>query len=194
MRSAARVLGVLLVLSLAACTREPVIRTDFDQTADFSRYRTFGFDQDLGTDPSGYSSILTQRLKSAVSQELIARGYVEQPEAPDLLVNFQTGLKNKVRVTSAPAFWGAWPYDIYGYGGGIYGRWAGGYPGWTEIENYTLGSLGIDLVDRVRRQLVWQGVATTEVDDLAQSAPGDQEIAQRVAKIFEGYPFRAAPS
>jgi hypothetical protein len=194
MRSAVRLLGMLLVLALSACAREPVIRTDFDQTADFSRYRTFGFDQDLGTDSGAYSSILTQRLKSAVLHEMVARGYIEQSDAPDLLVNFHSGLKNKVRVTSTPAFWGPWPYDIYGYGGGIYGRWTGGYPGWTEVENYTLGSLSIDLVDRVRRQLVWQGVATSEVDDFAEAAPSDQEVAQRIAKIFEGYPFRAAPS
>ncbi|HEX2525039.1 MAG TPA: DUF4136 domain-containing protein [Geminicoccus sp.] len=191
MRFVGRFLWVLLMVSLVACTREPVIRTDFDRTADFGTYRSFGFEPKLGTDPNGYSSLLTQRLKAAVSRELMARGYVEQAEAPDLLVNFHAGLQNKVRVTSTPPLWGPWPYDFYGYGDGFYGRWAG-YGGWTDVQSYTLGTLNIDLIDRARRQLVWQGVAVSEIDDVVETAPSEEAVSDRVARIFAGYPFHAA--
>ncbi len=79
------------------------------------------------------------------------------------------------------------PY--YGYRAGFYGGWPG--YGWgDDVYQYTEGTLNIDLIDARRRQLVWEGVATGEVNDLdkAQSAAS---VEQGVAQIFSKYPFRA---
>ena len=61
---------------LAACASSgPKLYSDTDPGADFAGYRTYAFEPVLGTDKVGYSSILSQNLKSAVARELEARGY-----------------------------------------------------------------------------------------------------------------------
>ncbi|WP_159709475.1 DUF4136 domain-containing protein [Geminicoccus flavidas] len=181
--------AVLLALVVAGCATGPTIRSDYDTSADFAAYRSFGFAEKLGTDVAGYASLLTQRLKEAVSREMAARGYEYTEEKPDLLVNFQARLEDKVRVYRAPAAWGRWPHDYYGYRGGFYDPWIG-YAGGTEVVNYTEGTLNIDLIDRERRQMVWEGVAVGEVDT-NEGTPSQAKIDQAVQSIFARYPFRA---
>jgi hypothetical protein len=190
MRVLTRGLAVLTALWLAACAAEPVIRTDYDRTVDFSAFRSFGFAEKLGTDVAGYSSLLTQRLKRAVSQELTQRGYVPAEQEPDLLVTFYSRVQDKLRVTPAPPLWGAFPYDYYGpYGWGMYRPWPG-YGGYADVQSYSEGTLTIDLIDRQHRQIVWEGVAVSRSlpdDDL----PTEQAVDQIVREIFAKFPFRA---
>ena len=57
-------LGLIVSISfgLSACASGPNIVSDYDQTADFSSYRTFGFLDPLGTDRAGYTTLVTERL------------------------------------------------------------------------------------------------------------------------------------
>ncbi|AEE67350.1 lipoprotein [Bordetella pertussis] len=170
---------------LAGCASGPTLRSDYDHSANFAQYRTFAFMSPLGTDRAGYSSLLTERLKQATRGQLEMRGYTYDESKPDLLVNFNGKLQEKTQVTPAPPPMG--PY--YGYRAGFYGGWPG--YGWgDDVYQYTEGTLNIDLIDARRRQLVWEGVATGEVNDLdkAQSAAS---VEQGVAQIFSKYPFRA---
>lgn len=181
-----RILGLMMILALAACASEPDIRTDYDQSADFAAYRTFGFEEKLGTDAGGYSSLTTQRLKDAVTRELTARGYVAAAE-PDLLVNFYARMEDKLRVAPAPPMLG--PY--YGYRRGFYDPWPGyGWGGPQVVDSYTQGTLNIDLIDRARRQLVWEGVAVGRVGSQDLADP-QAAIDKAVGEIFAKYPFRA---
>ena len=159
MRQAARLLVFAAGLLLTACATDPVIRTDFDRTADFFTYQTFGFAERPGTDTSGYASLLTQRLERAIGRELIARGYEEAKQAPDLLVDFHARAQDKLRVTAVPPLLAPYPRDYGGYRRGFYDPWFG-YDSFTDVQSYTEGTLSVDLIDRARRRVVWQGVAT----------------------------------
>ncbi|KGD89451.1 lipoprotein [Achromobacter sp. RTa] len=169
---------------LAACASGPTVKGDYDHQADFAQYRSFGFMSPLGTDRAGYSTLLTERLKTATRGQMEMRGYVYSASNPDLLVNFGAKLQQKVQVTPAPPMG---PY--YGYRAGFYGGWPG--YGWgDDVYQYTEGTLNIDLVDARRKQLVWEGVAVGEVQD--QGVAGSAQSAEKVvAQIFAKYPFRA---
>ncbi|AOB26351.1 DUF4136 domain-containing protein [Bordetella bronchiseptica] len=170
---------------LAGCASGPTLRSDYDHSANFAQYRTFAFMSPLGTDRAGYSSLLTERLKQAARGQLEMRGYTYDDSKPDLLVNFNGKLQEKTQVTPAPPPMG--PY--YGYRAGFYGGWPG--YGWgDDVYQYTEGTLNIDLVDARRRQLVWEGVATGEVNDL-DKAQSVASVEHGVAQIFSRYPFRA---
>ncbi|AZW43653.1 MULTISPECIES: DUF4136 domain-containing protein [Bordetella] len=170
---------------LAGCASGPTLRSDYDHSANFAQYRTFAFMSPLGTDRAGYSSLLTERLKQATRGQLEMRGYTYDDSKPDLLVNFNGKLQEKTQVTPAPPPMG--PY--YGYRAGFYGGWPG--YGWgDDVYQYTEGTLNIDLVDARRRQLVWEGVATGEVNDL-DKAQSVASVEHGVAQIFSRYPFRA---
>jgi len=174
--------AVGLALLLAACASGPTLRSDYDPAADFGRYRTFGYFSPLGTDKSGYSTLLTGRLKGAVRSQMEMRGYVYSEDAPDLLVNFSGKLQEKTEVSPAM------PGPYYGYRAGFYGPWAG-YAWDREVYRYTEGTLNIDLIDARSRQMVWEGVAIAEVDPgRIRSA---QAVEKAVAEIFSRYPFRA---
>jgi hypothetical protein len=79
---------ILFVTALAACAKGPDISADFDHSADFSSYKTFGYASPLGTEVDGYSTVITQALKAATRREMEARGYRLAESDPDLLVNF----------------------------------------------------------------------------------------------------------
>lgn len=168
---------------LAACSSGPDIRSDYDREADFGRYRTFAFMPHLGTDKSGYSSLLTDRLKSATRGQMEMRGYAYNESDPDLLINFNANVREKTEVVSRP------PLPYYGYRTGFYGGWPG-YPWGSDVLQYSEGTLNIDLVDARRRQLVWEGVSVGPVgEDVLDATP--EQVNQGVARIFARYPFRA---
>lgn len=175
-----------MVTILAACASSPAIKSDYDHQADFSRYRTFGYMSPLGTDKAGYSTLLTERLKDATRGQMEMRGYMYDAANPDLLVNFNGKLQQKIQVTEAPPP-PMGPY--YGYRSGFYGGWPG--YGWGDtVYQYTEGTLNIDLVDARRKQMVWEGVAVGEVQN-PDTATSSQNIDKAVAGIFAKYPFRA---
>ncbi|TDF63104.1 DUF4136 domain-containing protein [Cupriavidus sp. L7L] len=176
---------VAVALTVAGCASAPDIKTDYNRSADFSAYRSFGFVEHPGTDRQGYESLTTQYLKGAVQREMTARGYRYAQQSPDLLVNFNTRLQEKVQVSPAPA-----PMmGYYGYRGGLYAPWPG-YGFYNDVYTYTEGTLNIDLVDARQKKLVWEGVAVGSVDT-GDKTNAQQRIDKVVGQIFAKYPFRA---
>lgn len=186
MRASAGLRGVFLslcVVLLGACATGPKVSADYDRSADFSSYRTFGFFNPLGTDSAGYESLVTQTLKSATQHEMESRGYTYAATGADLLINFNAKLAQQTRVTQTPA-----PMPTYyGYRRGFYGGW-GAYE--TQVDHYMEGTLNVDVVDATRKQLVWEGVAVGRVRDKA-AEQRQAALSAAVAEIFGNYPFRA---
>ena len=169
---------------LAGCETTPKIRSDYDKSADFSHYRTYNFVSQPSTDKLGYSSLVTEQLKTAVGEEMRKRGY-EMSAKPDLLVNFSGKLQKMQNVESTPTMAGGY----YGYRSGIYGAWPG-YANDVYTVNYTEGTLNIDLVDASHMRMVWEGVGVGEVTDTAMK-DRQATISKAVTAIFAKYPFHA---
>jgi len=101
----------------------------------------------LATVRAGYTSLVTERFKQAISQQLTARGYARNDQSPDLLVNFHTVNKQKVDYlgpTMVPAAM-PWGGDYFGYRAGYYGAWPG-YVAAPDVMQYTVGVVSIDLM------------------------------------------------
>ncbi len=178
------VLCLTLACCVAACTSGPKVRTDADPTANLASYKTFAFFEELATDKSSYSTMITSRLKDATRRELKRRGYEEVTNDPQLLVNFNTNVETRTQVQSTPA-----PASFYGYRAGMYGAW-GGYPADIHTTHYQEGTLVIDLVDAGKRQLVWQAVAQGRLSKKAIENPA-ASIDALIAEMFEKYPVPA---
>jgi Domain of unknown function (DUF4136) len=181
---------VLPLLALAglltACASGPEIRADADPGVNLGSYQTFGFFEPVATDSRPYTSIVTARLKDATRRELERRGYRYSADNPQLLVNFNLNVQERTEVESVPG-----PGGFYGYRVGMYGAWAG-YPTEVETIHYKEGTLGIDLVDAAKRQLVWQGVAQGRISKSAMQDPGPA-IDKVVADIFTKFTGGTAP-
>jgi len=176
-------------IALAGCASGPDIQADYDRAADFGKYRTYGFVAQAGTDTGDFRSLATKMLQNAASREMEQRGYM-RAENPDLVINFKGKLEEKVDVESTPA-----PY--YGPGWG-YGGWYGApYGGWggTEVttRRYNVGTLVVDVVDREKRQVVFQG-AISDVVTKEMQQNREATINAAVANVFSKYPFVAGQS
>jgi hypothetical protein len=176
----------------AGCSSGPQVRSDYDRSADFGQYRTYGFVTNPDTDTREFKSMATQMLEAAASREMEARGY-QRANEPDLVINFQGKLEEKTDIVSTPA-----PYygPSWGYGG-WYGAPYGGYGfgGGTDVSTrrYNYGTVIVDVVDRRKRQVVWQGGVEGEVSKKALENR-EQSINHVIAELFQQYPFVAGQS
>src|SRR5262245_44566511 len=188
MRSLAAAAAIVM-LGVAGCATKPDVRGDYDKSADFGKYRTYNFVAQPTTDTSNTRSLATQFLQNAAAREMEARGY-KRAENADLVINFKGKIEEKTDIESTPA-----PYYGPGWGyHGYYGAPYGGYGG-TEVSTrrYNVGTLVMDVVDREKRQVVFQGGYQIEVSkEMMQNR--EQALADAVAAIFAKYPFRAGES
>ena len=176
-------------VALAGCASGPDIQGDYDKSADFGQYRSFGFVTQAGTDTGDFRSLATQMLQNAAARQMEQRGYT-RAETPDLVINFKGKLEEKVDVESTPA-----PY--YGPGWGYRGWYGAPYGGWGASEvttrRYNVGTLVMDIVDREKRQVVFQG-AISDVVTKEMQQNREATIERAVEGIFSTYPFVAGQS
>ena len=182
-------LGAALVV--AGCASGPRVRAERDPGVDFSRYRTFAFADPLGTDRAGYETLVSGYLKAATQRELEARGLRLVEADPQLLVNFNGRLNEKLRTTTMPS-----SSISFAYGrGGYYSYRTGLYTTWplydTQVQSYTEGTLNIDVIDAERKQMIWEGVAVGRVtDDTMENLK--PKIDEVITAIFVKYPIKTA--
>jgi hypothetical protein len=158
------------------------VRYDYDQQADFTEFKTFGWMQ--VPEKAVISSLVVQRVKNAVNAELKAKGLIMMSSDPDLLIAEHLGKKDKVQVTD-------WGYSYGSYGGSrIYGGSRG--PGRISTYQYEEGILILDFVDAKSRKLIWRGTAKARVQNLDTPEKSEKIINAAVKKILEKYPPSSA--
>ena len=179
-------LAVAALVGLVGCAATaPDIRTDYDRSVDFSRYRSFGFVPEPTETRAGYETIAGKYIRAAVVRQMEQRGYT-QSDNPDLLINYSMKFEPKQSVTPYTTLR---PY--YGYRSNRYRTWAG-YQWETDAitSDYTEGTLNIDIVERGQKQLVWEGVAVGTVSQEDQENR-EAAVTSAVGQIFAKYPFAA---
>lgn len=186
-RFAAWIAAAGLALTGCATTAGRDITVDFDRTADFGSYRTYGYSEELGTDRAGYSTLITLYFKNAVDREMQRRGYVYDETDPDLLVNFYSNVREVTDVRRTPEM--SLSYGYYGYRYGLYGAWP--YYDYVDTVRYKVGTANIDIVDGERMQLVWEGVAEGRITEADMDNPR-VAIDAVVAELFQRFSGVAA--
>lgn len=148
-----RLLSLLFITAmLTSCGSAIRVATDYDDAADFSQYKTYGFFKQ-GIDKAQISDLDKKRIMRAIDDEFAKRGFAKS-ESPDLLVNIFTKSREEVNVNQFNNGWG-WGWG-YGWGWGP-GMWGGNF---TSVSRSTEGTLYIDLIDNKEKELVWQGIGT----------------------------------
>jgi hypothetical protein len=175
--------SLLSLLAVTGCASGPTIRSNVDPATDFSGFRTFAFLTPLSTDRAGYQSLISQQLVTSAERELVARGLQRVDANPDLLVNFSADLDQRLRVTQSPTFHGS---RFNHHRRGFYSTWPMYQQ--TEIRQYTKGTLGIDVIDAARRQLVWEGFALGRVTQRTVDNIGPV-LDAAVIDIFRDFPL-----
>ena len=144
------------------------VTVEFDQGADFSRYKTFSIrDGQLNSrNPALNNDLVKQRIESDLEKNLIARGLTRADDRADLNVRYHFGSARKTELESYPAGWRGWGTRV------------------VRVP-YSEGTLVIDLRDRESRSLVWRGIASEEQHD-ANKIEG--KLDKMVEKALKKYP------
>lgn len=161
---------------LSACSTVSVT-TDYDHATVFTNYKSY----DLATAPDQLplsptsEAALDDTLRGAMAQ----RGIREVASGADLNVVSHAFTKDKINVYPAAG----WGYGVpYRYG--RYGMWMGAPVGYTDVTQYTQGTLILDFVDAKTKKLVFRGVATDTVGTPEQNAENIQEAVRKIMHDF----------
>ncbi len=121
------------------------------------------------------------RIIKYIKAEMIKKGFSENKNNPDLMINAVSVVKNKRSLVANTNF--------YGYGGLYrpYGYWMP-VSGHTTIDayNYRDGSLVIDVVDDKTKKLVWEGNANAQFEKKPKNT--EDVISEVVAKLMKSFP------
>jgi len=128
------------------------------------------------------NDIVAKRVKESVDAQLAEQGYRQAEDGQaDFLVGYHVGLAGKIDASFVNTY--------YGYGvGGWYGPWVGGVYSNTYVDEYTEGTLIIDVVDAEANQLVWRGTAQAEVSERTSPKERRERIAEAVRRILAKFP------
>ena len=164
-------IALIITLTLSSCSTVRVV-SDYDSVTDFSKYKTFAFYKP-GIDKAKISDLDKKRIMREIEANLTLKGMTVS-ETPDMLISIFTKERERIDV-----------YNSYGYGYGY--RYGGWYGGGTYASSTPEGTLFIDLIDRNKNELVWQGIG---VGDLVMSSVEKKEarIKEIVTKILAQYP------
>jgi hypothetical protein len=164
------VVALALVAALAPWAFAQKITTEFDETVDFSRFKTFDVREgQLNSGSPALNSELTKkRLEMEIQRALTARGLTRASGRADLNVFFSLGAQRRVETETYPAGWR-----------GLRTR--------VARVPHAEGTLVIDLRDPTTRSLVWRGIATEEEPNPAKLS---EKLDDMVRKSFAKYPPR----
>ena len=170
MRAAVILVGFLIGLSTLSSCSSISVTSDYDREIDFSQYKTFAFYKP-GIDAVEISDLDKRRILRAIDRELSQKGMMKSSN-PDLLINIFTEEQDYVNV------WNNWGWGM-GWG------WGWGMP-MNSVHRTTEGILYIDLIDKLRNQLVWQGMGEGILSQRMDKK--EAFINEIVAKILSRYP------
>lgn len=181
---------LLLALLVVSGCGTVQVETARDPAATFRNYRTFNFKAPLpGSNPAYMSKINQERVRNAITQELVKRGLTLSAlsEQPDLLVSFYLRVKRKSFDLEHPTAEGDSVGATMANYFGFYYK-SGQSLNQQDTIPYHEGTLVIDVIDVKKDRLVWQGIVTGV---LYPGQPDDQiqrRIQEAVHAAFKRFP------
>jgi hypothetical protein len=183
---AAKLAPLIAACALAACSTVTVT-TDFDKAAAFGKYKTYA----LAPAHKGQTLSPTSEaaLRDALRTELSARGIVETTNGkPDLAIVRHVFLDEKISVQQYTDWGYGYGAGMWPYGYGHYGMWAGAPLTYTDVNQYTQGTMVLDVVDTHTKKLVFRGTGTAVVGGPDSNAG---KIRDAVKKMVAALPAPA---
>jgi len=159
---------------LSACSSSFKITTDFDNSVQFDKFKTYNFTEESLALP--INEFNKTRVLNAIEEQMSIKGFTKTDD-PQLLVNLHVTAERKVEASANTNY----------YGGSYRYRYGGGFSTTTvNVNEYVEGTLFIDLIDKSEDLLIWQArcVGTLNADTKKMA----QKIDDTIIKAFYKYP------
>lgn len=174
------VLALLAVGVSSALAQQ--VRYNFDNTADFSKFKTYKWVDIKGADRA--NSMVEGQIKAAIDTELATKGLTKvDSDDADLYVGYQTAIGTEKQFNSYSTGWGAGP----GWRGGWYGA-AGSTSTYGSTSTIYTGQLDLDMYQAQTKKLVWRGIVSKTLDPKAKPEKQQKNLQKAVAKLLKNYP------
>jgi hypothetical protein len=160
--------SLILLLALGTVAAAQEVRTDYDHHANFSQYHTYYWEKVQTTDPLWQS-----RIQEAVDHDLQAKGWQRVDSGADVAITAVGSAHNEREYQTFYNGMGGW-------------RWRGFGETTTQVENYAVGTLVLDLYDARNKQLVWRGVAQQSLSDKPDK--NEKKLEKAVQKMLDHFP------
>lgn len=167
----------MITLFIVSCSSVKVA-TDYDTKVNFNDYKTFAFYK-TGIDKAPISDLDKRRIMRAVEAELVAKGMTKSSN-PDILISLFTKSRERININDVNYGWG------WGYGWG-WNPWMWGGANRLNVNQYTEGTLFLDIIDAKDKKLVWQGIGTGALK-ITNMEKKEARIKEFVKEIMEKYP------
>jgi len=150
----------------------------YDRQTDFTRYETFAWARALkeavGSPQARLladNPLLDKRIKSAVTDQLLGKGFKPVNTDPDLLIVYHVGVKDRINVSN-------WGYRYGPYWG----------PGRVDVYGYREGTLIIDFVDAKQKELVWRGIAQKALPEGGSPESRERQLNDVIRNLLAKFP------
>jgi hypothetical protein len=153
------------------------VKTDYDRSADFGKYKTFSWEHVKTQD-----ALDVDRIKSAVNAALTAKGWTQVDSGGDVsIMAIQMTHDQQTLNTFYDGFGGGWGWRRFG-GGGF-----GGFgDATTTTDTYQVGTVVVDLFDTKTKQLLWRGTTSDTLSN--NSSKNIENLNKGVEKMFKKFP------
>jgi hypothetical protein len=165
--------AALLILLASTCAFAQKITVEFDEAADFGKYKTFAIRAGRlnSKNPALNSELVKKHIEGDIERFLSIRGLTKVDGQSDLNVRYTFGSVRLTQVETYPAGWRGWGTAV------------------VRVP-YTEGTLVIDLRDPTTRSLVWRGIAREDKGDPFKL---EGKLTDMVKKAIDKYPPKPKP-
>lgn len=169
-------LKYLFLFVLLSCSSTKVVY-DYDSQTNFTAYKTFNFFEDAG---KGLNELDVKRVTNELTYKLKTKG-MRLSETPDIYINFLSKESASERRNTIGV----------GIGGG--GNVGFGISGGIPIGSKKINQeLIVDFVESKNNELVWQGIANSEIKERTSPEERLAHYKKIIIEILKGYPPKKA--
>jgi len=159
------------------------VTSDYDKNADFSQYRTYHFAGWQNESDQILNDFDKKRITDAIISEFANRNMELVESDGDAAITLFIVVEDKKSTTAYTNYVGGMGYRGVGWGYGM------GSASTSYTENdYRVGTLVIDMYDEESKQLAWQGVIQTTVQEKPKKR--EKTIPKNIKKLMKGYPVQ----
>src|SRR5581483_5052763 len=158
--------ALLLALSIALCALD--VHTDYNHDVNFSQFHTYSWAKVKTDDP-----LWQPRVQQAIDNALQGKGWQRVDSGGDVTVAAVGSAHNQKEYQTFYDGMGGW-------------RWGGLGQTTTQVQNYPVGTLVLDLYDTHNKQLIWRGTASDSLSDNPDK--NEKKLDKTVHKMLEHFP------
>lgn len=184
------IIYLLALIQFSGCSSTKVI-SDKDSTEDFTQFKTFEYYGWAENSDQVLTRFDKERIEAAFAEEGRKRGLTRNDSNGDVIVVlFVTG-EMKTQMTAQTNTMGMAGTNTRGRGGMQSPGWGWGTTHSTTTineSNYLVGTLMIEMYDKIDQKLIWQAIGTKTVSEDPKKR--ESGIPKKVAAIMREYPVK----